>query len=80
MARRCQISGKETRAGNNISHSHRKTRRNFKVNIVVRKVYLEDENRWVKLKLSTRMLRSLKNRGVKSLMKKYGQDLAQLRA
>lgn len=80
MARRCQISGKETRAGNTVSHSHRKTRRTFKPNLVVRSIYIEDENRWVKLKISMRMLRSLNKRGVKSLMKKYGQDLRQLQA
>lgn len=80
MARRCQISGKETRAGNNVSHSHRKTRRTFKPNLVVRSIYIEDENRWVKLKISMRMLRALNKRGVKSLMKKHGQDLRQLQA
>lgn len=80
MARRCQISGKQTASGNNVSHSHRKTRRKFKVNLVTKKVYLADENRWVRLKLSARMLKTLNNRGVKSLMKKYGQDLSVLKA
>ena len=79
MARRCQVSGKQTSAGNNVSHSHRKTRRVFKPNLVVRKVFLADENRWVKLKLSTRMLRTLNKRGVKSLMKQYGTDLSVLK-
>ena len=79
MARRCQVSGKATRAGNNVSHSNRHTRRVFKPNLVVRKIFLADENRWVKLKLSARMLRTLNKRGVKSLMKQYGQDLSVLK-
>ena len=79
MARRCQISGKQTSAGNTISHSHRKSRRVFKPNLVVRKVFLADENRWVKLKMSTRMLRTLDKVGVKTLMKKYGQSLSVLK-
>lgn len=80
MSRRCQISGKGTASGNNVSHSHRKTRRKFKVNLITKKVFLQDENRWVRLRISTRMLKSLNKRGVKSLMKKYGQNLATLRA
>lgn len=79
MARRCEISGKETRAGNTISHSHIRTRRKFKPNLVIRRVFLADENRWVRLKISTRMLRTLNKCGVKTLMKKYGQDLSILK-
>ena len=80
MARRCQISGKSTASGNNISHSHRKTRRKFKPNLVTKNVYLEDENRWVRLKMSARMLKTLNKRGVKSLLKKFGQDMSVLKA
>lgn len=80
MARRCQISGKQTASGNTISHSHRKTRRKFKVNLVTKKVYLPHENRYVRLRVSARMLKSLNKRGVVSLIKKYGQDLSVLKA
>lgn len=79
MSRTCQISGKSTSSGNTISHSHRKTRRKFKVNLVSKKVFLADENRWVNLRMSARMLKTLNKRGVKSLMKKYGQDLSVLK-
>ncbi len=75
MSRTCQISGKHTVAGNTVSHSHIKTKRKFKINLVVKKVYLAHENRWVRLRLSARMLRSLNKRGVVSLMRKYKQDL-----
>ncbi len=79
MARQCQISGKRTDFGNTISHSHRKTRRKFKVNLVSRRVYIADENRYVRLKISTRMLKTLNKAGVKTLIKKYGQDLSVLK-
>lgn len=75
MARRCEISGKSTGYGNQVSHSHRKTRRPFKINLVERRVFIADENRWVRIRMSTRMLKTLNKIGVKSLMKKYGQDL-----
>ena len=80
MARRCQISGKHTSSGNTISHSHRKTRRKFKVNLITKRVYIEDENRWVRLRVSARMLKTLNKIGVKAAMKKYGQDLSALKA
>lgn len=80
MARECQISGKRTGSGNSVSHSHVKTKRKFKVNLITRKIFLPDENRWVELRISARMLKTLNKRGVKSLMKKYGQDLAVLKA
>lgn len=48
------------------------------MNLVERRVFLADENRWVRLKMSTRMLRTLNKMGVKSLIKKYGQDTAVL--
>ncbi len=80
MARKCDISGKKTSSGVSISHSHIRTKRKFKVNLVSKKVYLPDENRWVRLKISARMLKTLNNKGVKTLMKKYGQDLSVLKA
>lgn len=80
MARRCQISGKQTGYGKSVSHSHKKSNRTFKVNLISKKVYLPDENRWVRLKISARMLKTLNKRGVKALMKQYGTDLSALRA
>ena len=75
MARKCQISGKRTAFGNTISHSHIKTKRKFKINLIRKRVYIPHENRWVLLRLSTRMLRTLNKRGVKSLMRQYGQEV-----
>ena len=78
MARKCQISGKRTVFGNTVSHSHVKTRRKFKVNLIRKSVYIPHENRWVRLRISARMLRTLNKRGVKSLIQQYGQDLSAL--
>lgn len=69
MARRCQITGKGTRSGNNVSHSNRKTKRTFKANVHSKRIYLEDEKRWVRLNVSTRVLRTLKKKGLSSLVK-----------
>ncbi len=78
MSRKCQISGKHTGFGHTVSHSNIKTKRRFHVNLVSKKVFLAHENRWVRLRMSTRMLRTLNKNGVVSLIKKYGQDLGVL--
>ncbi|WCL48666.1 50S ribosomal protein L28 [Leptospira sp. GIMC2001] len=75
MARNCVVTGRGTRAGNNVSHSHKKTRRNWKVNVVSKRIFLEDENRFVRVKLSTRALRTLKKKGLKAAIKDQGGDL-----
>lgn len=72
MARRCQISGKGTRTGNNVSHSHRKTRRTFKANVQSKRIYLEEEKRWIRLNISTRTLRTLGKKGLVPLLKDLG--------
>lgn len=75
MARRCVVTGKGTTAGNNVSHSHKKNRRIWKVNVITKRIFLEDENRWVKVKISTRALRTLRKKGLKSAIKEHGGDI-----
>jgi large subunit ribosomal protein L28 len=75
MARRCVVTGKGTTAGNNVAHSHKKNRRIWKVNVVTKKIFLEDENRWVRVKISTRALRTLRKKGLKVAIKDHGGDI-----
>lgn len=58
MARRCDICGKGTMSGNNVSHSHKKTRRKWKVNLLSMKII--DGSSVKKVKICTRCLRSNK--------------------
>ncbi len=75
MARKCVVTGKGTVSGNNVSHSHKKTRRIWKLNTVKKKIFLEDENRYVKVKISTRGLRTLNKKGLKAAILSEGGDL-----
>jgi len=75
MARKCVVTGRGTMYGNAVSHSHLKTRRIWKVNIVKKNIFLEDENRWVTVKLSTRALRTLRKKGIKAAIKDNGGSL-----
>ncbi|MCB1147750.1 MAG: 50S ribosomal protein L28 [Leptospiraceae bacterium] len=68
MPRKCQLTGKGTATGNNVSHSHKKTRRVFKANVQRKRVYLEEEKRWVTVNLSTRALRTMRKKGVRAML------------
>ena len=70
MARVCQITGKKTITGNNVSHSNRKTRRVFRPNLFKKKFYLPEEDRWIVLKVSAKGLRIINKVGIQEAMKK----------
>jgi large subunit ribosomal protein L28 len=63
MARRCALTGKEAQFGCNVSHSNRRTNRRFSPNI--QKVSLRSNalGQSVRLRISTRALRSVQKKG-----------------
>ncbi len=65
MSRVCQITGKKVMVGNNVSHSKRRTRRKFYPNLFDKRFYLEDEDRWVKLRVSASGIRTINKKGLK---------------
>lgn len=69
MARTCQLTGKGTRFGNNVSHSHKKSRRTFKANVHKKRIFLPEEGRFITLSVSTRALRTLQKKGLAAMMK-----------
>ncbi len=68
MARVCQVTGKRTIRGNNVSHAHNKTRRSFLPNLHYRRFWVESENRWVKLRVSSKGLRILDKKGIDAVL------------
>ena len=73
MARVCQVTGKKPMSGNNVSHANNRTKRRFLPNLQYRKLWVESENRWVRLRLSNAALRTIDKNGIESV-------LAELRA
>ena len=69
MSRVCQITGKKAMVGNNVSHSNKKTKRKFNVNLVQKKFFIPEENRWVTLKVSTSALRTINKKGISAVIK-----------
>ncbi len=63
MGRRCMITGKSVMSGNNVSHALNRTRRKFLPNIQDTSLYSEALNRWIKLRISARGLRTVEHMG-----------------
>ena len=68
MSRVCQVTGKGPVTGNNISHANNKTRRRFLPNIQTHRFWVQSENRFVSLKLSTRGMRTIDKRGIDAVL------------
>tara|TARA_B100000674_G_scaffold259393_1_gene213919 strand:+ start:163 stop:396 length:234 start_codon:yes stop_codon:yes gene_type:complete len=68
MSRVCQITGKKVVAGNNVSHSNKKTKRKFYPNLQTKKFYIPEEDKWVTLKVSTSALRNINKKGISAVM------------
>lgn len=69
MSKRCQITGKGPLAGNNVSHANNKTRRRFLPNLQEKRIWLPEEKRFVKVRLTARALKTLDKKGYSYLLK-----------
>jgi large subunit ribosomal protein L28 len=69
MSKVCQITGKKALVGNNVSHAMNKTKRRFGVNLIKKRFYLADEDRWITLKLSTSALKTINKKGIAAVLK-----------
>lgn len=70
MARVCEILGKRTRVGNNVSHSNIKTKRKFYPNLQIKKIYYPEKDLWFVMKLSTQAMRTFSKIGVGPTLRK----------
>jgi len=69
MSRICQFTGKKAMVGNNVSHSKRRTKRTFDVNLFTKKFFYVEENCWISLKLSAAGLRIINKKGLDAALK-----------
>jgi large subunit ribosomal protein L28 len=68
MPKVCQVTGKKTIFGNNVSHANNKTRRRFLPNLHYRRFWVMSENRWVRLRVSTQGLRTIDKLGIDKVL------------
>ncbi len=69
MSRVCQVTGKRPVTGNNVSHANNRTRRRFLPNLHTHRFWVEDEKRFVKLRLSAKGMRIVDKLGIEEVLK-----------
>jgi large subunit ribosomal protein L28 len=69
MARTCQVTGKKPLTGNNVSHANNRTKRRQLPNLQKKRIWLEEEKRFVTLKLSTEAIKTIDKKGLKESLK-----------
>ena len=68
MARVCQVTGKKPMVGNNVSHANNKTKRRFLPNLQERRLWVESENRFIRLRLTSAALRTIDKKGIDAVL------------
>ena len=69
MSRVCQVTGKQALVGNNVSHSKRHTKKRSEINLRKKRLWLEEEGRFVTLRVSARGLKIIDKRGLAAVVK-----------
>lgn len=75
MSRKCQLTGKKANNAFAVSHSHRRTKRLQEVNLQWKRIWWEQGNRWVRLRLSTKAIKTLEHKGLQAMAKEAGLNL-----
>ncbi|MCH5229908.1 MAG: 50S ribosomal protein L28 [Muribaculaceae bacterium] len=74
MSKVCQITGKKASVGNNVSHSKRRTKRKFEVNLHKKKFYWVEQDMWIELILSAKALRTINKIGLNAALKRAEKE------
>ena len=69
MSRICELTGKRAMFGNNVYHALNRTRRRFNVNLIKKRFYIHEEDKWVTLKVSTAALKTINKIGISAAIK-----------
>ncbi len=78
MSKICQVTGRKPAFGNNVSHSHRKTRRRWDPNIQNHRFWVPSEKRWISLTVSAKGIKTINKHGIEKVvadMRKRGEKL-----
>jgi large subunit ribosomal protein L28 len=69
MSRVCELTGKKAITGNSVSFSNKKNKRKFNVNLMKKRFYIPEEDKWVTLKVSSSALKNINKKGISAVIK-----------
>ena len=78
MSRVCELTGKRANNGMAVSHSHVRTKKLQQVNLQERRLWWAEGNRFVKLRVSTRALKTIQKKGLGAYARELGINLGRL--
>ena len=70
----CELTGKRRNIANNVSHAHNKTKKTQQPNLQSKRIWVPDLERHIKLRLSTRAIRSINKLGLKEYCRRLKVD------
>lgn len=73
MSKVCEVTGKKPVSGNNVSHAHNKTKRRFMPNLKHHRFWVASQNRFVRLRVSTKGMRIIDKLGIEAVLEKIAQ-------
>jgi len=69
MSRVCELTGKKAMVGNNVSHAKNRTKRKFDANLLNKRFYIPEEDKWITLKISASALKNINKKGISAVLK-----------
>ncbi|MGD8415257.1 MAG: 50S ribosomal protein L28 [Candidatus Latescibacterota bacterium] len=75
MARKCKLTGKKPMVAMNVSHAHNRTKRRQLPNLQVKRLYVPELSRYVRVRLSTRALRTVTKKGLMPYLREQGLSI-----
>jgi large subunit ribosomal protein L28 len=69
MSRVCELTGKKAMVGNNVSHALNRTKRKFDANLIKKRFYIPEEDKWITLKVATSTLKNINKKGISAVLK-----------
>ena len=73
MARRCELTGQGPSYGKSISHAHNVSNRRFMPNLQTKRIWLDDEKKWITVKATAKALKTLDKKGYRAMMAELKQ-------
>jgi len=73
MARVCEVSGKRPQVGNKVSHANNKSKRKFYPNLHTKRFFVAEENKWITLKVSSKVIKTINLKGISAVLKEAKQ-------
>ena len=69
MSRVCELTGKKAMVGNNVSHALNRTKRKFDANLIKKRFYIPEEDKWITLKVAASALKNINKLGISAVVK-----------